>query len=69
MSEKLEHDVDIYFVGGTSSTWTGLTEQVIENLTEWLDDKEDAKTFKVNFINHDKAVYVRKELILFINII
>jgi len=62
-------DIQIYFVGGTSCVWTDVTIEIADAMVDWLDNKEDAKTFKANFFNHNKETFVRKELIIFINVI
>ncbi|WP_346961415.1 hypothetical protein [Clostridium sp.] len=62
-------NIEIYFVGGTVSQWTDVPKETINNLVRWLDNKEDTTTFKVEFTKHKKITYLRKELILLINII
>lgn len=63
------NDIEIYFVGGTSSVWTDISKEATDNMVRWLDDKDDTKTLKFNFTNHNKLACLRKELILFINIV
>jgi hypothetical protein len=62
-------DVEIYFVGGTSTTWTGVPKETVNSLVCWLDNKDNTTTYRANFINHKKITYLRKELVLFLNVI
>ena len=57
------YKIEIYFVGGTSSTFTGVPKEVTEKFVEWLDNKENLETFKIGFPNHNKTSCVRKEQI------
>jgi hypothetical protein len=63
------HNIEIYFVGGTSVAWTEVPQETTDNMVKWLDNKEDTKTFQVNFTKHNKTTLLRKELILFINVV
>lgn len=60
-------DIEIYFIGGTCSKWEKAEQIAIDNLLKWLDDKEDTKVYVANF--SDKKCYLRKENILFINVL
>ena len=63
------HDIDIHYAGGISMHITGLTDEAIEELVEWLDDDNNKKTLKLDFPNHNKTSCFRKELILSVDII
>ena len=63
------HNIEIYFVGGTHCLLVDVSEECANKLVEWLDNKEDTSTFKVNIPSSNKTKVLRKELILFVDII
>lgn len=62
-------NIQIHFVGGTSSQWTDVPKETVDNLVKWLDNKNDTTTFKVTYTNHKRTTCLRKELILSIDIV
>lgn len=72
--EKIEEprdkkfDITIYYTGGTSSTLTKQDEKVVRSLMDWLDG-DSKNTYKLELAKCKKTVVIKKENILFLNIV
>lgn len=62
------HNITIYFVGGTSILLEGTPEEATNKLIDWLDGDTN-ETFKINIPAANKTTCVRKELILFVDVV
>jgi len=65
---KSTHDIELYFVGGTTCKWDGVPQETVNNIVEWFDSKEDNRAFKTDCIRNGETTYMRKELMLFIRV-
>lgn len=63
------HDISIYFVGGANITINEISESVANKFVDWIEDDNKKETFKIDIPSANKTTCIRKELILFFNVI
>ena len=61
------HKITIYFVGGTSVTYSKCDDETATSIMKWLEDDE-LKIFRLDTHKEEKKSLIRKELVLFVDI-
>lgn len=60
--------VKMHFIGGTNIEFTDCDNETVENLNKWLTN-DKLKIFIVNTVKENRSTSIRKENLLFIDIV
>lgn len=63
------HEISIYFVGGTNITINEISDSTVNKFLIWIENEKAKETFKINIPSFNKTTCIRKELILFFNVV
>lgn len=62
------HKITFYFVGGTNVTYDKCDDKTASSVRTWLDN-DNIKLFRIDTGKENKVTLIRKDLVLFVNIV
>lgn len=63
------HKIEFYFEGGSCLTFTAVDYDTADKIINWINDKDNTQAFQIDSNKINTTSFIRKEKILYINVI